>query len=86
MLTPSQALTRILEALDDLAPLPAERIPVDDALGRALAEEVVAPRPLPPFDASRMDGYAVRAADARAPGARLRVAFEVFAGSAPPPP
>jgi molybdopterin molybdotransferase len=36
---------------------------------------------LPPFDASTVDGYAFRAADAPAPGARLPVAFEIFAGA-----
>jgi molybdopterin molybdotransferase len=83
VLTPSAALARILRSLADVAPLPAERVALRDALGRALAEEVVAPRALPPFDNSQMDGYALRAADAGAPGARLPVAFEIFAGDAP---
>ncbi len=80
MLTPPQALARILEAIDDVAPLPPERVPLAAALGRALAEEVRADRPLPPFDNSQMDGYALRAADAPEAGARLPVAFDVFAG------
>ena len=86
MLEPDEALARILAALADVAPLAPERVPVDASLGRALAEDVTSPRALPPFDSSQMDGYALRAADAAAPGARLRVAFEVFAGSPPPPP
>jgi molybdopterin molybdotransferase len=89
VLTPRQALSRILTALDDVAPLPPERVPLADAVGRALAEEVRALRPLPPFDNSQMDGYALRAADAPRAGARLPVAFEVFAGddgSRPLPP
>ena len=80
MLTPPEALARILEAIDDVAPLPPERVPLAAALGRALAEEVRADRPLPPFDNSQMDGYALRAADAPEAGARLPVAFDVFAG------
>ena len=68
------------QAIDDVAPLPPERVPLAAALGRALAEEVRADRPLPPFDNSQMDGYALRAADAPDAGARLPVAFEVFAG------
>lgn len=80
MLTPPEALERILQAIGDLAPLPPERVPLAAALGRALAEEVRADRPLPPFDNSQMDGYALRAADAPRAGARLPVAFEVFAG------
>ena len=40
-----------------------EAIPLDQANGRVLAEDVVAPRDQPPFDRSAMDGYAVRAGD-----------------------
>jgi molybdopterin molybdotransferase len=83
VLTPAAALARILRSLSDVAPLPAERVSLREALGRALAEEVVAPRSLPPFDGSQMDGYALRAADAATPGARLPIAFEIFAGDAP---
>ncbi len=46
-----------------LAPLPAESIPLARALGRVLAEDVVAGDDLPPFANASMDGYAVRAAD-----------------------
>ncbi len=80
MLTPREALERILAAISDVAPLPPERVPLLDAAGRALAADVVAPRPLPPFDNAQMDGYAVRAADVPRPGTSLPVAFEVFAG------
>jgi molybdopterin molybdotransferase len=80
VLTPTAALARILAALSDVAPLSAERVPLAAALGRALAEDLVADRDLPAFTASTMDGYALRAADARRAGARLPVAFEVFAG------
>jgi molybdopterin molybdotransferase len=80
VLDPRAALRRVLKGIDDVAPLPPERVPFRAALGRALAEDLVAERPLPPFDNSQMDGYALRAADARRPGARLPVAFEVAAG------
>ena len=83
MIRPAAALARILRALEDVAPLPGERVPLGEAVGRALAEEVRAARPLPPWDNSQMDGYALRAADAARAGARLAVAFEVFAGDAP---
>jgi molybdopterin molybdotransferase len=89
VLTPAAARARILAALSDVAPLPAERVPLARALGRALAEDLVAEADLPAFDASTMDGYALRAADAPRAGARLPVAFEVFAGApaaAPLPP
>jgi molybdopterin molybdotransferase len=80
VLSPGDARRRILAALAYLAPLPAERVPLGDALGRALAEDLAARDDLPPFAASTMDGYALRSADARAPGASLPVRFEIFAG------
>jgi len=40
-----------------------ERLPLDQAFGLIVAEEVVAPEPLPPFPRSGMDGYAVRSAE-----------------------
>jgi molybdopterin molybdotransferase len=44
-------------------PLPTEVVGLDAALHRVLAEDVVSPVSLPPWDNSSMDGYAVRAAD-----------------------
>ena len=62
-----------------LAPRPpAEPVPVPDAAGRVLAEDVRAGRDLPAADSSAMDGWAVRAADT--PGL-LRPAGESAAGS-----
>jgi molybdopterin molybdotransferase len=52
------------------------------ALGRALAENVVADRNYPPFDRSIRDGFALRAQDAADPGARLRIIGESRAGVA----
>lgn len=75
--------------LEGLCPLPAVLCGLDDALGRVLAEPVEARWDLPPFDASAMDGYALRAAEterAREGGVVLPVAFEVAAGVEAPPP
>jgi molybdopterin molybdotransferase len=44
-------------------PNPAEPVELRQALGRALAEDIVAEATLPPWDNSAMDGYAVRSAD-----------------------
>jgi molybdopterin molybdotransferase len=63
------------------APLPAEHVPLDDAMGRVAAADALSAVDLPPFDRSAMDGYAVRAADV-APGVPLRVAGAVAAGEA----
>jgi molybdopterin molybdotransferase len=57
--------------------LPDEAVALADALGRTLRETVAAERAHPPFDASAMDGYAVRSIDA--PG-RLNVVGEAGAG------
>ncbi|MFM2301535.1 MAG: hypothetical protein RLZZ84_1271 [Pseudomonadota bacterium] len=49
------------------APLPVERVPVAEALGRYLAEPLTARRTQPSADLSAMDGYAMRAADLPGP-------------------
>src|SRR6202142_3962682 len=51
-----------------------------DALGRILAENILADRNYPPFNRSIRDGFAVRSADTAAPGARLRLIGESRAG------
>ena len=61
-------------------PLSAERVALADALGRVLAEEIVADSDLPPFDRAQMDGFAVRSADTARVPARLRVVGESAAG------
>lgn len=63
--------------LAEVAPLAAETAPLRETIGRVLAEDVVAVRDQPPFDASAMDGWALRSADA--PGA-LRIIGESAAG------
>jgi molybdopterin molybdotransferase len=52
------------------------------ALGRVLAEKIAADRNYPPFNRSIRDGFALRAADAGAPGAKLRLIGESRAGVA----
>ncbi len=55
-----EARARVLEKAD---PLDAERVTLDEALGRALAEPMLATATLPPWDNSAVDGYAVLADD-----------------------
>ncbi len=78
MLSVAEAHARLMALF---APLPVEEVPIAAAGGRVLARDVVARRDQPPFAASAMDGYAIRAADAR-PGARLRVIGTAQAGRA----
>ena len=60
-------------------PLAVEGVALDQADGRRLAEAVTAHADQPPFDASAMDGWAVRAADVVA-GAGLAIVGESAAG------
>jgi molybdopterin molybdotransferase len=62
--------------LDAVRPLATEAVPLAEALGRVLAEDVESAIDVPPFDSSAMDGYAVVAG----PGAELEVADESRAG------
>jgi molybdopterin molybdotransferase len=77
LLPVEEALARLLT---DAAPLSAETVPIAEAAGRVLAAPLKALRTQPPFAASAMDGYAVRAADLQ-PGARLAVIGEAPAGA-----
>lgn len=65
------------QMLAEVSALPAETVAIADSIGRMLAEDVTAIRDQPPFAASAMDGWAVRAADA--PGT-LRIVGESAAG------
>ena len=60
--------------------LEAERVPIERAAGRVLAEPAVAAVDLPPFPSSAMDGFALRAADTEGAPSTLPVVGEVAAG------
>ncbi len=78
------SLTAAVEAvLARARPLGSERVALADATGRVLAETVRAEVDLPPFPASAMDGYAVRAAEA--PGT-FPIVFRIAAGLPAPTP
>jgi molybdopterin molybdotransferase len=77
MIPVEEAQQRLLAPLQ---PVGTEQVAITEALGRVLAEDVAARRTQPPFDASAMDGYAVRAADVANVPARLRVIGAVPAG------
>src|SRR5260370_21397632 len=48
--------------------IPSEQRPLSGALGCALAEDIVTPIDVPPFDRSNVDGFAVRSADLASAG------------------
>jgi molybdopterin molybdotransferase len=70
--------------LAGIAPIDTEMVPLAEALGRVLSEDVVSTVALPPWDNSSMDGFAVHAADVRGATAdrpiTLRVVETVAAG------
>jgi len=78
LLSVHQALEAVLTRVQ---PLSAERVPLDQASERVLAEAARAVVDLPPFPSSAMDGFAVRAADT--PGS-LPVVERVAAGRPAP--
>ncbi|HZI90747.1 MAG TPA: gephyrin-like molybdotransferase Glp [Thermoleophilaceae bacterium] len=69
----AEARRRVLASI---RPLDTEDVPVSDALGRVLAEDVTSEVAVPPFDGSAMDGFALPAG---AEG-RLEVVGESRAG------
>jgi len=79
LLPVDEALERLL---DGAVTGEAETVAIAEAAGRVLAEDVRALRTQPPFDASAMDGYAVRAADAETVPATLDIIGQAPAGKA----
>jgi molybdopterin molybdotransferase len=77
LLPVNEAMKRICAAIDRATT--SETISIIDAVGRVLAAPLVATRTQPPFPASAMDGYAVRAEDLRV-GKPLHVIGESAAG------
>ena len=78
-----EALARLLTFATPA--LDAESVPVGDADGRVLAQEVVSALHVPPHDNSSMDGYALRCTDIAAPGVQLSVSQRIAAGSSGTP-
>ncbi|MEU4763575.1 gephyrin-like molybdotransferase Glp [Actinosynnema sp. NPDC023794] len=80
----SNTLTRVADHKARVAGLvgamPVVHSPVADCLGLVLAEDLVATVPLPPFDNSAMDGYAVRSADVASVPVELPVVEDIPAG------
>jgi molybdopterin molybdotransferase len=84
LLPVAEALSRLLSSARPVTM--SERLPLAAAEGRVLAADLTAGLTQPPFDASAMDGYALRREDAPEPGAVLKVigtssAGHGFAGS-----
>src|SRR5712692_9679809 len=63
--------------------LPADEVPLPEAVGRVLAEDVRSDVDMPPFDRAAMDGFAVRAADVAHAPVVLDVVGQIRAGQYP---
>jgi len=79
-MTPLSVEDALAQVLAGINALPGELVGLLDAPGRVLADDVAARLTQPPFDASAMDGYAVRRADVAQLPANLRVIGEAAAG------
>jgi molybdopterin molybdotransferase len=84
LLSVDQALQRIMQTIQ---PLTAETVDLLSALGRVLADDIMAESNVPPFPNSSMDGFAVRAQDitqaSKDNPVALKVAMDIPAGTAP---
>ena len=79
MLTAQQALDHLLSHAQAVGE--SERVAMQAALGRVLAENVNSLVDVPPLDNTSMDGYAVSTADTQNPGSTLKIAQRIPAGS-----
>jgi len=80
MLSVEEALANVLAATPTLTP---QRIPVEQAAGRILAEPIASDIDSPPYDKSVVDGFALRSADVAAGIREFRITGEVTAGEWP---
>jgi len=83
LLNVDEALERLLAGARPV--VETETVPTLSATGRVLAAAQRSTMNVPPMDNSAMDGYAVRVADVRAAGAKLRVSQRIPAGAVPQP-
>jgi len=83
MLSFEKARRLVEEHAERVSPPEVETIDLLAALGRVLAEDILADRDFPPFPRATRDGYAVRSADLTKVPARLEVIAEIKAGETP---
>jgi molybdopterin molybdotransferase len=78
LISVDEAQRIVLERAKRLDP---ERVPIERAAGRVLADPVAALVDLPPFPSSAMDGYALRSTDTADPPTRLPIVARIAAGA-----
>src|SRR5512145_2617383 len=86
LIPPDEARAQLLSHITSAIP-ESQKIDVASSVGRVLAEDIIAPHPLPDFQRSTVDGYAVRARDTHGASdslpAYLNLTGEVPMGDAP---
>jgi molybdopterin molybdotransferase len=80
MISFAEAKQRLLDSARPITD--SVTLPLAEAIGRIVAEDLLAPITVPPFANAAMDGYALRAADVPAAEIRLPVSQRIAAGSA----
>lgn len=80
MIELASAQEKVLLAVQQAAPV---TVPMSDAYGLVLAENIVSQEEVPHFDNSAVDGFAVRAQDVAKVPATLRIVDEIAAGGIP---
>ncbi len=83
LLSVDEALAKMLAGAKPVAEI--EEIATLDAADRVLARDQVSTMDVPPMDNSAMDGYALRLADLKGPGTKLKVSQRIAAGAAGAP-
>jgi molybdopterin molybdotransferase len=82
-----KTIEEVYKILEPFGPLGGEEIPLEEAMGRILSQDVMSPEDLPGFHRSSMDGYAVMAKDtfgaSESLPALLEVAGEALMGQVP---
>lgn len=79
-----QVVTEAAEHIRSTHAIRNEKVPLLEALGRVLAQDIRADRDLPPFPRATRDGYALRSADLNELPAKLKLAGQIKAGGALP--
>ena len=80
MIPLEEALTYVLSKCNPLSPT---TIPIDDARGLVIAQDIAAKGPIPPFDNTAMDGFAIRSEDLADAPVTLDMIGTIAAGAAP---
>src|SRR5690349_6549282 len=77
-------VTEAAEHIRSRHPITTQKLPLLDALGRILAQDIPADRDFPPFPRATRDGYALRSSDVAELPAQLKVVGQIKAGGTLP--